>query len=219
MARSVTVDHAQNYRFRAVMVEEGGQAAVALGALQSAATSIFGGAFGSFSRISIPSTNIETEEFKEGVWPFRRRAIVGASLDTVLMERGVTMLDSSFWTWAMAAITGDASRKMLIIELMHRAKPNLPILSSIRNGNILGSSSGGRSLGVTANTAPNVQATVLTATISPELPVVAKRWVLHECIPVRVKPASDLDATNAEVSIAELEVHANWMEQIPFTAV
>jgi phage tail-like protein len=208
MARTVRTDHAQNYRFRATVIDEGGQAGV--GILAATATSLFGGAFGSFSRISIPSMHAETQDFKEGVWPFTRKAITGASMDTVLMERGVTFLDSSFWRWAVGAITGDISRKMVIIELLHRAQA--PVLYPGPQQDRLKAST-------LTGTATFRGGDVITATIKPAIQTVAKRWVLHECIPIRVQPASDLDASSAEVSLAQLEIHGNYMEQLPTTVV
>jgi phage tail-like protein len=208
MARSVRVDHAQNYRFRVAVVDEGGQSDISL--LSPKAITLFGGSYASFARVSVPSVTIETEEIKEGVWPFRRRAIVGASMDTVLLERGVTIPDSDFWQWAVGAITGEIARKTVIIQLMARTQePALfpgPQQDRMRSASL----SGSLRLG---------QADIVQYKVNPVLPIVAKQWTLHECIPVRVKPASDLDASSAEVSLTELEIHANWMEQARSTFI
>lgn len=217
MARSILVDHVQNYRFRVAMLDEMKYAAVAA-TLVNIASTFLGSTFNSFARVSIPSVQIETEAFKEGVFPFQRRVIVGASVDTVLLESGVTMLDSDFWQWAVGAITGEAARKLLVVELLHRAQPNLPTKKNRESGNMLGTSDGGRSVGASVNTGHG-EADLATATFRAQIPLVAKRWVFHQCFPVRVKVASDLDASNAEVSIAELELFTEWIEQYPITGV
>jgi phage tail-like protein len=42
----------------------------------------------------------------------------------------------------------------------------------------------------------------------------AKAWLLHDCIPVRVTCAPDLDATNQEIAIAELEIQPTYFEEL-----
>jgi phage tail-like protein len=106
---------------------------------------------------------------------------VGATLDTVLLEKGVTTLplvDTAMWMWAVGALQGEISRATLLVQLLARAQEPDRIRGTHR-------------------------------------PIVAKEWVFHECIPVRMKLASDLDATDEDVSIAELEISANWVEQTP----
>lgn len=46
----------------------------------------------------------------------------------------------------------------------------------------------------------------------------AKAWVLHGCIPTRYKVASDFDAKSAEVSIAELDLQYEMLEEVSLTA-
>lgn len=207
MARSVRTDHAQNYMFRAMVVDDAtGPFGVTLPQSLPQAFTVLGN-FASFARISIPSVTLETEEFKEGNWPFRRRVITAASVDTITMERGVTLYDSDFWLWASAALNGLTTRKSLLINLMHRTQePALgPSQQQARQkAPVLTGSAGVNNF------------SLVTVQLRPTIPIIAKAWVLHEAIPVRIKPASDLDAASSEVSIAELEIHANWIEQKPF---
>ena len=44
----------------------------------------------------------------------------------------------------------------------------------------------------------------------PDAP--ARRIKCHECIPIRAKPAADMDATTGEVSMAEMDVALEWFE-------
>lgn len=46
-----------------------------------------------------------------------------------------------------------------------------------------------------------------------------KAWDLYECIPVRYKPASDLVATDADVSIAELDLSYNYFVEVRLTDI
>lgn len=204
MARSVRTDYAQNYMFRATVVDDstGPFGLTVPQSLPQAFTML--GNFASFSKVSIPSVTLETEEFKEGNWPFRRRVITAASVDTVTMERGVTMIDSDFWTWASAALNGLTPRKSILINLMHRTQE--PALGPTQQAARQRSTTLTGSVGVNGFS-------LATASIRPAIPIIAKAWVLHDAIPVRVKPASDLDAMSADISIAEIEIHANWIEQ------
>jgi hypothetical protein len=44
--------------------------------------------------------------------------------------------------------------------------------------------------------------------------VPARAFLLHNCIPVRYKPGSDFDASNSGVSLMELEVAVEGIDQI-----
>ena len=41
----------------------------------------------------------------------------------------------------------------------------------------------------------------------------ARAWLLHDCLPVRYKAASDFDASNASISLQELEVQPEHIEE------
>jgi phage tail-like protein len=43
-------------------------------------------------------------------------------------------------------------------------------------------------------------------------PDAARTIKLHECFPIRVKTAGDLDATSGEISIAEIDTSVEWLE-------
>ena len=47
---------------------------------------------------------------------------------------------------------------------------------------------------------------------APRVP--AKAWLLKDCIPTRYKPGSDFDASNAAVSIQELEITPEYWDEI-----
>lgn len=46
-----------------------------------------------------------------------------------------------------------------------------------------------------------------------EVPAIASRiYKCHECMPIRVKPGADLDATSGEVSMQEVDFALEWFE-------
>ena len=46
----------------------------------------------------------------------------------------------------------------------------------------------------------------------------ARAFLLKDCIPTRYKMGSDFDATSGQVSIAELEIHPHYIEEIALAA-
>lgn len=53
---------------------------------------------------------------------------------------------------------------------------------------------------------------------SSALRIPAKAWLLHGCFPTRYKPGSDFDATSSAISIQELDMSVDSMEEISLTA-
>jgi len=53
---------------------------------------------------------------------------------------------------------------------------------------------------------------------NPFLRLPAKAWMLRGCVPVRYKPGGDFDAMSSDVSIQELEVAVDLMEEISLAA-
>lgn len=41
-----------------------------------------------------------------------------------------------------------------------------------------------------------------------------RAWVLHDCIPINYRPASDFDASSGQVSFQELEVQPEYIEEL-----
>ena len=61
-----------------------------------------------FSSITAPEITLETEEIREGNWPFARKVVKSGSVGSITMTRGATFFDSDFYRWIMATATGDA---------------------------------------------------------------------------------------------------------------
>ena len=85
-----------------------------------------------------------------------------------------------------------------------------------------GVAAGGAILGALLGGASGVQqglvfSTMLAAGIGPfqfaaRLP--ARAWVLHNCIPINYRAASDFDASSGQVSLQELEVQPEYIEEL-----
>jgi phage tail-like protein len=46
----------------------------------------------------------------------------------------------------------------------------------------------------------------------------AKAWILHDCLPVRYKAGGDFDASASDISIQELEIQPEMIEELSLTA-
>lgn len=145
-----------------------------------------GPAFG-FSSISMPEISVETEEINQLNSMWKRHVVTGASVGNLTLQRGVRFYDSSFYTWTMRTIYGEdvSSRNLLLIHHM----------------------------GLTIGESPVGVANFPTSDLVEILRIPGKAWLLHECIPVRYKAGSDLDATSSEVSIQELDIAVSSIEE------
>lgn len=73
-----------------------------------------------FQTCTMPQVNIETHEYKEGLWLYRRKFVGDATFDDISMTKGVVKNDSSFLKWVMAGIMGYSYRTNITINHYHR---------------------------------------------------------------------------------------------------
>lgn len=182
-----------------------------------------------FTRISMPELSLTQEEIQEVNWIFPSKVIKSGSLSNITLERGSTFWNSDFWIWTIAAAWGDvAARRWL--SFFREPTPqfggatvrrNLVLVQFFpRNFSIPGVDQlvagvtptgdgiiGFHSVGPFENTSrlPNV-------VLSPRIP--AKAWLMAGCLPTRCKPGSDFDANSSDVSIQELEISIEDVEEI-----
>lgn len=168
-----------------------------------------------FASISAPEITVELQDIKEGNWHFKRSAIKGADVSPITLTRGVTFFDSDFWRWITAGITGNTGglaisvgslagtfnigpspRRQLVLIQYFARNPFGSVGSVIATAAAVG-------LGTPPDYAP--------------ARVPARAWVLSDCLPTRYKAGSDFDARSGEVSIAELELKPELVEEISLT--
>lgn len=208
---------------------------------------IFTPVFG-FSEISAPEITMETTNFGEGNWFFRRKVLRRGNASPVTLRRGVFWLDSDFYRWMSAAITGDpgdragifsgglpgpSPRRNLLLIHFFRTQPfdsvggNLAVsaggltavtaaASSLSPGDL--SSSLATAGLAAASTAAFIGLGSALGSSAGVIRVPAKAWTLVGCIPTRYKPASDYDANSAAISVAELDVAVERIEEISLAA-
>lgn len=114
-------------------------------------------------------------------------------------------------------------RNLLIVQFARIDLGNIPVggsdlgsIAAVGGGAILGAIAGA-SVGTGAAAAQAATfAGLFAGGLGPfrfanRLP--ARAWLLHECLPVRYRPASDFDAMSAEISLQELEVQPEYVEE------
>lgn len=159
---------------------------------------------GSFSSITAPELNLETEELAVGNDYFKTHLVTGGSCSNITLSRGASFFDSEFWRWTAATVKGNVS------DLFP------PVFGGHRRDLMLVQFTGYSALGAQQNAALQAVASV-AAGFLPEvggvLRVPAKAWLMKDCLPVRYKVSGDFDATSSDVSIQELEISMHLFEE------
>lgn len=144
-----------------------------------------------FQSVTIPTASTDMVEYREGSMIYTRKQAGIPSFDDITMMRGVSRQDSSFFDWMRQVLEGTGEiREDLQIKQYHRdvalTRPNPP------------RGTGG---------VPGSNRTFIDPDARPAI-------IYHafEAVPMSCKPAGDLDATNAEISIAELTTAIEYIE-------
>lgn len=233
MARSNLSDFLQVYAFWLMDVHP----------IEGIALPIFNPLAG-FNTISAPALSIDTTDVNEGNWMYSRKVVKGASVDPMTLTRGVTFFDSDFWRWTLAAVTGNTEnfrigllpqlpiggpsprRKLVLVHffthaplgnLMANAASLLTAGPRALTNTLTGSDTAGvvsrdHRAGKTRKFSGARRLGIGPFEFVDRLP--AKAWLLHGCIPTRFKSGGDLDASSGEISIAELEIAPEMIEEI-----
>lgn len=185
-----------------------------------------------FSKIGMPEVSLETHEVREANWLFKKTVIKGGSISNITLETASTYVNSDFWKWTIAALTGDttAGRWLSGISKLQEViggpspRKNLVLVQFFaRNPNIIASAA----LAVTEQRTRNITSRRRTGN-TPEFdlqnsrfgpgelvpPIPAKAWILYGCLPVRCRPGSDFDASSAEISLQEIEISIEGIEEV-----
>ena len=220
MARSNITDYLQVFPFW--MMD--------MAPLEQSALPVFTPLFG-FSEITAPEVQLDTIPIPEGNALFTRKIVKRGNVSSMTIRRASTFIDADFWRWTMSAISGNTSisntdlgnfqfqtggssyrRDLVLIHFFSRL-PTSVAESTI--GNILSAS-------LSSNQIVSTAATTLSGfgigpqDVAPRLP--AKAWILYGCVPSRYKAGSDFNAAGSEVSISELTIEVERIEEVSLAA-
>ncbi len=148
-----------------------------------------------FNSITTPEIEQEFEEIREGNSKYIKYFPLNkVSISPIIIIRGVSVFESAFYRWIKKGITFDDPRRHLL--LVHYT-----------NINFLGA------FGVGQREIPFVGVGVEQITTLP-----GKAWLLYDCLPKRYKAATDFDATSSDISLTEIEIQPERIEEFALTA-
>lgn len=153
-----------------------------------------------FQAISMPEYTFETREIKQMNSMLKRTVYEGGGWGTVTLTRGVRMWDDTFYEWVRRAIDGldTIDRHLMLIQF---APASAQWLNQVNIGALMG---GAGAIGNPTAAAINALAGGMDCNHMGNVP--GKAWLMWNTIPTRYKPGSDLDATDAGVSLMEIEL-------------
>jgi phage tail-like protein len=122
MARPVTSDFLQNFRFH-VSVMEGFDGISFSG---SGSPHVSGEA--GFQSASLPDISIEAAEYREGTFKYTKKFPGPPTISDVSLMRGVVAADTAFFDWAISTISGGAYR--CDIKILQYQRGDLPTPSN-----------------------------------------------------------------------------------------
>jgi phage tail-like protein len=166
-----------------------------------------------FSSISSPEISVELKDIQPGNWEYKRRVVKAADTSPITLSRGARFYDSDFYNWITRAITGqDPSRRTLFLLhfLTLRGGGGVAqIAAGAALGAVGGIAAGGGVAGAAGGAAGGA---IIGSFIDDRIP--GRCWTLYDCVPTRYKSGNDFDATSGAVSIAELEVQPEYVQEI-----
>jgi hypothetical protein len=199
-----------------------------------------------FATCSSPEMTADVMTIKECNWPFPRKVVKGATVNTLSLTRGSTFIDSDFWRWMLYSVTGSSMgwygetfggntprRDLLLIQYFTHASVAYGIAGGLIGGLLAGGAGaiaegGGpgalaASLKGVASFGTSIGGQMAVQAMSPgpfevAIRIPAKAWIIHGAVPSRYKAGSDFDARSAEVSLLELDLEYESFEEYSVSA-
>lgn len=186
-----------------------------------------------FSSISHPELDIETEEINGGTNPFPVHFTSGGKIPEITLERGVHLGDQDFHNWAKLAIYGRGLYRRNLLLVQFFSEPLIPndrslakLGSATATMGILGgaarlgggveqaaqaflSASGLALVGAAALGGSGVTGSIANV----QAAISGRAWRLIGCIPTGYKSGQGLEGTSADITIAEITVQPEYMEE------
>lgn len=197
-----------------------------------------------FSAISAPTIEGTVYEVNELNALFTQKVLKSVTVPTITLQRGATWYDSDFYRWMLASLTGNTGgfsiqalpilsvggatyrRTLVLVQYFVNAtfgegfsglagataaNAGLAGVGVMVSGGSLGSAlqETGFSIGLNA-----VSSALGFGPLTQNSRIPARAWVLQGCIPTRYKSGGDFDASSSALSIAELDLAVDQLDEI-----
>lgn len=168
-----------------------------------------------FASLTAPEVSVETKQVQHGNWEYKAQVVKTAMPSSITLSRGTRFYDSDMWNWINAAIRGKdpVRRNLFMVHFLGLREGSggaqVGIGAALGAANAL--ASGGNAAAGAAGGA------IIGNFIGNRIP--GRAWVLHDCVPTRYKAGSDFDATSGAVSIQELEVQPEYINEVTVSTV
>lgn len=196
-----------------------------------------------FSAITAPEITLEVGEIQEANSLYRKKVVKKGEVGSLTLSRGATFSDGDFYRWTIAALRGSTQsfsarssvaafsafggiggptprRDLLLVHYFKRTPMGTgttEAFGAALNAALVGAAALGA-----GNPSPGVVQAVaaIGVAVSPLGPfeiypkIPARAWLLKGCLPTRYKAGTDFDASSGQVSIMELDVAPESIEEI-----
>lgn len=176
-----------------------------------------------FSSISAPSIEAQKEIIRQANSYHGVPVVTGGEEGSITLRRGASFGDIEFYRWILAAITGNPSahpssavpfartgvylrRNLLLLQFFPRI-PFVPNAGTDLN-------TGRNRIGSAGGVVGALLESIVPAPFEGGIRIPARGWLLKGCVPVRYRAGSDFDANDASVSLMELELLPEKVEEI-----
>lgn len=149
-----------------------------------------GSALYGFNTITSPEVTLEPVAVNQLAGTYTTHFTNGATVSPMTLTRGSASWDSTMWQWISRSMRGvdRVERTFLLIHFNA-----ISMTPTDMGGSATGAAPGG--------------------TFCEIVRGFGKGWILHECIPIRYKAAGDFDATNAEISLMEIDIQPKRFQE------
>lgn len=158
---------------------------------------VFNLAYG-FRFCSGPEITVDVKEVKEGTYEYKKSVVQGAMAGPITLHQGAQIFNSDFYDWTRSAIKGTQSyrRNLMLIQFTDIS----PFGVGAEGVGPLGGLAGGL-----------VNAVLPLNDLIARIP--GRAWMLSGCIPTHYKASSDLDPLSSEISIMELTLQPQDIQE------
>lgn len=171
-----------------------------------------------FASITAPEISVEVKPIQHGNWEYKAQVVKTASVGPVTLSRGTRFYDSDMFNWINAAIRGkDPVRRNLFMIHFLGLREGTGVVQTAVGAAVGAISTVAAGGGVAGAVAGGAGGAIIGNFIGNRIP--GRAWVLHDCVPIRYKAGSDFDATSGAVSVQELEVQPEYIQEVTVSTV